>query len=56
MRLYSLKLENIGPFDEAEVEFLAEGDTSPGVTLLTGMNGTAGAPYQGVLLAYQVNR
>ncbi|MDO9020646.1 MAG: AAA family ATPase [Deltaproteobacteria bacterium] len=40
MRLYSLKLENIGPFDEAEVEFLAEGDTSPGVTLLTGMNGT----------------
>ncbi len=40
MRLYSLKLENIGPFDQAEVEFLAEGDTSPGVTLLTGMNGT----------------
>lgn len=40
MRLYSLKLENIGPFDEAEVEFLVEGDTSPGVTLLTGMNGT----------------
>lgn len=40
MRLYSLSLENIGPFDRAEVEFLAEGDTSPGVTLLTGMNGT----------------
>ncbi len=40
MRLYSLSLENIGPFDRADVEFLAEGDTSPSVTLLTGGNGT----------------
>lgn len=40
MRLYSLSLTNIGPFDEAELEFLAEGDTSPSVTLLTGRNGT----------------
>lgn len=40
MRLHSLSLTNIGPFDEASVEFLADGDTSANVTLLTGANGT----------------
>ena len=40
MRLHSLSLTNIGPFDEANVEFLADGDTSANVTLLTGANGT----------------
>jgi predicted ATPase len=40
MRIYALDLENIGPFDEAHIEFSAEGEASPGVTLLTGRNGT----------------
>lgn len=40
MRLHSLSLTNVGPFDEANVEFLADGDTSANVTLLTGANGT----------------
>ncbi|MFO0644917.1 MAG: AAA family ATPase [Polyangiales bacterium] len=40
MRLHSLTLTNIGPFDEASIEFLADGDTSGNVTLLTGANGT----------------
>lgn len=40
MRLYSLTLENIGPFDRTQVEFQEEGDPRPSVTLLTGRNGT----------------
>ncbi|MCY0989450.1 AAA family ATPase [Nannocystis sp. ILAH1] len=37
MRVLSLDLENIGPFDEAHIEFLAE---APNVTFITGENGT----------------
>jgi predicted ATPase len=41
MRVLELGLKNIGPFDEARVEFLSpDRATEPGVTLLTGMNGT----------------
>lgn len=41
MRILELGLKNVGPFDEARVEFLPrERATEPGVTLLTGMNGT----------------
>ncbi|MBI5513056.1 MAG: AAA family ATPase [Deltaproteobacteria bacterium] len=40
MRLSSLRVENIGPFDLAEVVFQAEDDRDPSVTLLTGKNGT----------------
>ena len=36
-----LGLKNIGPFNEARIEFLSRDQaTRPGVTLLTGMNGT----------------
>ncbi len=40
MRILSLSLENIGPFDKAELEFIAdsERDKAP-VTLITGENG-----------------
>lgn len=41
MRVLELGLKNIGPFDEARVEFLSsDRATEPGVTLLTGLNGT----------------
>jgi hypothetical protein len=40
MRLLSLSLKNIGPFDEAHLEFLADADERPAVALLTGENGT----------------
>ncbi len=40
MRIYALDLKNIGPFDEAHIEFSEVSDPSPGVTLLTGRNGT----------------
>ncbi|MCU0687556.1 MAG: AAA family ATPase [Polyangiaceae bacterium] len=41
MRVLELGLKNVGPFDEARVEFLSrDRATEPGVTLLTGKNGT----------------
>ena len=40
MRLLSLSLQNIGPFDDAHLEFLADPEDRPAVTLLTGENGT----------------
>ncbi|HEU4409159.1 MAG TPA: AAA family ATPase [Polyangiaceae bacterium] len=41
MRILELGLKNIGPFDDARVEFLSrDRATEPGVTLLTGVNGT----------------
>lgn len=40
MRVKSLHLENIGPFVEADLEFMTDGDTKPPVVLITGENGT----------------
>ena len=40
MRIQSLHLENIGPFVEADLEFMADGDSKPPVVLITGENGT----------------
>ena len=40
MRIKSLHLENIGPFVEADLEFMADGDSKPPVVLITGENGT----------------
>lgn len=41
MRLLELAVKNIGPFDEARVEFLREDEgLKPTVTFLTGQNGT----------------
>ena len=40
LRLVSLAMENIGPFDKAEVEFATGDDGAPAVTILTGENGT----------------
>lgn len=40
MRIRSLHLENIGPFVEADLEFMTDGDTKPSVVLITGENGT----------------
>jgi len=40
MRIKSLHLENIGPFVEADLEFMADGDAKPPVVLITGENGT----------------
>lgn len=40
MRLLSLHLENIGPFDEAELRFLDRADDEVPVTFITGENGT----------------
>jgi len=40
MRLLSLSLQNIGPFDDAHLEFLSDPEDRPAVTLLTGENGT----------------
>lgn len=40
MRIKSLHLENIGPFVEADLEFMTDGDTKPPVVLITGENGT----------------
>ena len=40
MRIRSLHLENIGPFVEADLEFMADGDSRPPVVLITGENGT----------------
>lgn len=39
MKLETLQLENIGPFDEARVEFSDPG-AGTGVTIITGENGT----------------
>ena len=40
LRLVSLAMENIGPFDKAEIEFATGDDGAPAVTILTGENGT----------------
>jgi DNA repair exonuclease SbcCD ATPase subunit len=40
MRLLDLSLHNIGPFDEAPLEFLSEPDDPVPVTIITGENGT----------------
>lgn len=40
MRLLSLSLENIGPFDQAELQFLDRSDEDVPVTFITGENGT----------------
>lgn len=40
LRLLSLSMENIGPFDRAEIEFASGDDGAPAVTILTGENGT----------------
>ncbi len=40
LRLLSLSMENIGPFDRAEIEFASGDDGEPAVTILTGENGT----------------
>ncbi len=40
MRVKQLTLQNIGPFIEAEMEFMTEADESPPVVLITGENGT----------------
>jgi predicted ATP-binding protein involved in virulence len=40
MRIKSLHLENIGPFVEADLEFMTDGNTKPPVVLITGENGT----------------
>ncbi|MCX4246265.1 AAA family ATPase [Paraliomyxa miuraensis] len=40
MRLLSLALENIGPFDRAELRFLDEADDEVPVAFVTGENGT----------------
>lgn len=40
MRVKSLSLRNIGPFIEADMEFLADTDGKPGIVLITGENGT----------------
>jgi hypothetical protein len=48
MRILSLSLENIGPFDKAELEFVSdpEQEKAP-VTLITGENGAAIRPRNG---------
>jgi AAA domain, putative AbiEii toxin, Type IV TA system len=40
LRLLSLSMENIGPFDRADIEFATGRDGGPAVTILTGENGT----------------
>lgn len=40
LRLVSLAMENIGPFDKAEIEFATGTDGKPPVTIFTGENGT----------------
>lgn len=40
MRIRSLHLENIGPFVEADLEFMTDEDEKPPVVLITGENGT----------------
>ena len=40
MRLLDMTLKNIGPFDEAHLEFLPEGDDVTPVAVITGENGT----------------
>lgn len=40
MRIKSLHWENIGPFVEADLEFLTDADDKPPVVLITGENGT----------------
>lgn len=40
MRIVDLSLKNVGPFDEARIEFLRDPDEAPAVTLITGENGT----------------
>lgn len=40
MRILGLSLTNIGPFNEARIEFLRDADERPAVTLITGENGT----------------
>lgn len=40
LRLVSLAMENIGPFDSGEIDFATGGDGAPAVTILTGENGT----------------
>ncbi len=40
LRLLSLSLKNIGPFDSAEVTFADGDDGAPAVTIITGENGT----------------
>src|SRR5689334_12101054 len=40
LRLLSLSMENIGPFDKAEIQFATGDDGAPPVTILTGENGT----------------
>jgi predicted ATPase len=40
MRILGLSLKNIGPFDDAQIEFLRAPEDQPAVTLITGENGT----------------
>ncbi len=40
MRVKSLSLRNIGPFIEADMQFLTDADEKPPVVLITGENGT----------------
>jgi ABC-type phosphonate transport system ATPase subunit len=40
MRLLDLSLQNIGPFDEARLEFLSDPEDPVPVTIITGENGT----------------
>lgn len=40
MRIRSLHMENIGPFVEADLEFMTDEDAKPPVVLITGENGT----------------
>ncbi len=40
MRIQSLSLRNIGPFIEADMEFMSDADEKPPVVLITGENGT----------------
>ncbi len=40
MRIKHLSLKNIGPFIEADMEFLNDSDKSPPVVMITGENGT----------------
>lgn len=40
MRILGLSLKNIGPFDDAQIEFLRAPEDEPPVTLITGENGT----------------
>lgn len=40
MRILALSLKNVGPFDDARIEFLREPEDEPAVTLITGENGT----------------